>query len=321
MAQDITIWGASYSDVPAVTLPKTGGGTAKFYDDTGTKNITTSGTHDVTGFQYAEVDVDPSDVVISGAVTSTDDGEANVAIIPTGGGEPHLQTKSVTYTPSTSQQTDTVAPDSGYDGLEEVDVTINPIPSQYIIPSGTKSITQNGTGIDVASYANVDVNVPTGATNLVHGEFTAQSSTGVQSVTIPYTGNGYPLMAYISVKGGAYNNTSTGQTDWYNSMQRYAIGVWTMSKSIMDTTPTYGTSGSQNQAVTMSIYKNSTSSSTSYTRTSAMNTNTYSSSNASNAAATAVRFKSKTSMSVYVNTSSYGLLPGITYEYWIVYSS
>lgn len=32
MAQ-ITIWGASYSDVPAVSLPKTGGGTAKFIDE------------------------------------------------------------------------------------------------------------------------------------------------------------------------------------------------------------------------------------------------------------------------------------------------
>lgn len=32
MAQNITIMGASYSDVPAVTLPKTGGGTATFYD-------------------------------------------------------------------------------------------------------------------------------------------------------------------------------------------------------------------------------------------------------------------------------------------------
>lgn len=32
MAQ-ITIWGASYSDVPAVSLPKTGGGTATFIDE------------------------------------------------------------------------------------------------------------------------------------------------------------------------------------------------------------------------------------------------------------------------------------------------
>ena len=34
MAQNITLLGASYSDVPAVLLPKTGGGTAQFDDTT-----------------------------------------------------------------------------------------------------------------------------------------------------------------------------------------------------------------------------------------------------------------------------------------------
>lgn len=33
MAQNITLLGASYSDVPAVTLPKTSGGTATFIDE------------------------------------------------------------------------------------------------------------------------------------------------------------------------------------------------------------------------------------------------------------------------------------------------
>jgi hypothetical protein len=32
MAKDITLWGASYQAVPAVVLPKTGGGTATFTD-------------------------------------------------------------------------------------------------------------------------------------------------------------------------------------------------------------------------------------------------------------------------------------------------
>ncbi len=36
MAQDITLLGASYSAVPAVLLPKTGGGTASFTDVTDT---------------------------------------------------------------------------------------------------------------------------------------------------------------------------------------------------------------------------------------------------------------------------------------------
>lgn len=67
---------------------------------------------------------------------------------------PSLQSKSVT--PSTSQQT--VQPDSGYDGLSSV--TVGAIPSQYIVPSGSLAITENGTGIDVTSYASVDVAVP-----------------------------------------------------------------------------------------------------------------------------------------------------------------
>lgn len=39
MAQNITIMGASYSAVPAVTLPKTGGGTAKFIEETELKHL------------------------------------------------------------------------------------------------------------------------------------------------------------------------------------------------------------------------------------------------------------------------------------------
>lgn len=39
MAQNITLMGANYSAVPAVTLPKTGGGTAKFTDVTDTTAV------------------------------------------------------------------------------------------------------------------------------------------------------------------------------------------------------------------------------------------------------------------------------------------
>lgn len=34
MSQNITLWGATYSNVPAVDLPKAGGGTARFNDTT-----------------------------------------------------------------------------------------------------------------------------------------------------------------------------------------------------------------------------------------------------------------------------------------------
>jgi len=48
MAQNITLMGASYSAVPAVTLPKTGGGTATFTDVTDT----TAAAEDVASGKY-----------------------------------------------------------------------------------------------------------------------------------------------------------------------------------------------------------------------------------------------------------------------------
>lgn len=48
MAQNITLLGASYSDVPAVELPKTGGGTATFTDVTDT----TAAASDVASGKY-----------------------------------------------------------------------------------------------------------------------------------------------------------------------------------------------------------------------------------------------------------------------------
>ena len=45
-----------------------------------------------------------------------------IGSIPAGGGEPSLQSKSVTYT---SNGTNTITPDEGYDALSSVDVTVN----------------------------------------------------------------------------------------------------------------------------------------------------------------------------------------------------
>lgn len=103
---------------------------------------------------------------------------ANVNVQPT------LQAK--TATPTTSAQD--VEPDSGYDGLSKV--TVGAIPSQYIVPAGKKTITENGTDIDVSQFATADVAVPSSGGSsytLLHSEEIADqylSTTGAVLTTI-----------------------------------------------------------------------------------------------------------------------------------------
>ena len=54
---NITLLGASYTDVPAVDLPATGGGTARFHEVSGSQSINTNGTYDVTTKEEVVVNV------------------------------------------------------------------------------------------------------------------------------------------------------------------------------------------------------------------------------------------------------------------------
>ena len=63
-----------------------------------------------------------------------------------GGGGANLQTKSVSYTPSESAISDTILPDPGYDGMDEVDVSVAAIPDTYV-----------GSGITRRSSADLSV--------------------------------------------------------------------------------------------------------------------------------------------------------------------
>ena len=66
---------------------------------------------------------------------------------------PKLQSKEVT--PTKSEQN--VSADATYDGLSSVKV--NPIPNEYIIPSGSQTLTENKE-YNVSSLASVTVDVP-----------------------------------------------------------------------------------------------------------------------------------------------------------------
>lgn len=96
---------------------------------TGTKSITQNGTVDVSNYASANVSV-PT---------------------PT----PNLQSKSVTIT---ENGTTTITADSGYDGLDEVEVTTNVSGggSQAVLPNGIKFGTYASTNSDMSWLSNVD---------------------------------------------------------------------------------------------------------------------------------------------------------------------
>lgn len=134
-----------------------------------------------------------------------------------------INNQNKTVAPTTSQQTITY--DSGYTGLGTV--TVNRIPTNYIIPSGNKEITVNGTGIDVTAYATVSVAVPDGGgTTLVSDTLDAAGGTirtittkeivSLQTKTITPTSSvqtvnpdtGYDGFSQVTVEASS-NNTIT----------------------------------------------------------------------------------------------------------------
>lgn len=82
MAQNLTLWnGATYNNVPAVMLPKTGGGQARFTDTTPTTAV-------------------ESDVA-SGKIFIKADGSQATGTASGGGGEVNIDTKTITNSDAT----------------------------------------------------------------------------------------------------------------------------------------------------------------------------------------------------------------------------
>ena len=125
---------------------------------------------------------------------------------------PSYQTKTVT--PTTSQQT--VTPDAGYDALSQV--TVNAIPSQYIIPTGNLAITENGNNINVAQYATVSVNVSGGGSSTC--ATTTMTNSNDQATSIQFTGlSGEPK--WFFVRCAAQMSRSSSYSYYYITTVRY----------------------------------------------------------------------------------------------------
>ena len=305
MSDSLTILGEDYTGVTGIKATDTSSGnTLIFVRPQGTKSITANGTGiDVAAYATADVSVSVS---------------------------PNLQTK----TASPSESTQAITADSGYDGLDEVDVAA--IPSDYVgsgidrrsssnltasgatvtapagyyassasksvasgtagtptatkgtvsnhsvsvtpsvtnqtgyitgstktgtavsvaaseLVSGTKSISANGTGIDVTNYASVDVAVPSSAPNL-QAKTNIAPTTSSQTITADsgYDGlssvqiNAMPSMTLPTAASGTSSGTrkaiiaSSTSTQYINIPTGYnsAAAYYQLSAPTAMTLPT-----------------------------------------------------------------------------------
>ena len=123
-------------------------------------------------------------------------------------GGDETQEKSITPTRSTQA----VTPDSGK-YLSKV--IVNPIPDEYIIPSGGIIISENGRNINVAEYATVTVQVSSGVT-----------PTGQLAITNNGT---YDVTNYASVKVNVPTSSGGASLDAINSLpsaNKYNLGCY-----------------------------------------------------------------------------------------------
>lgn len=107
--------------------------------------------------------------LLSGYTATKNDGtKVSGAYVPSSA--PALQTKSVSYTPTESSQSQTVTADSGYDGLDEVNVSVGAISSTYI-------------GSGITQRSSTDLAVSGATVTAPSGYYSASASKSVASGT------------------------------------------------------------------------------------------------------------------------------------------
>lgn len=154
-----------------------------------------------------------------------------------GGGSPTLETVTKTYTPSTSAVTDTITPSAGYDGIEEVDVTVSAVP--YADAGGVISNTAYSTSNNQRKWTITVKGYAEGAGWVDEGEYGTANNTVYNAVA----------------SGTTVTPTTSSQTiGGANYMMEGAVTVSAMPSGTAGTpTATKGTVSNHAVSVTPSV--------------------------------------------------------------------
>ncbi len=137
-----------------------------------------------------------------GVVVVEEDDEHGGKVVHITGETVKMQSKTATPTKATQE----ITPDTGYSALSGV--TVNPIPNEYIIPSGSLTITENGQQ-NVAQYASVNVNVQAQEHEPNLQEKSATPTETTQEITAD---SGYDGMSKVTVGAISSGYVGSGVT-------------------------------------------------------------------------------------------------------------
>lgn len=216
MAQNITLLGASYSAVPAVTLPKTGGGTASFTD----VSDTTAAAADVASGKYFYTAAG-----VRTAGTSSGGG---------GGGPTLLATLSMGTISTTSTQAADTGKSISVSGVNDYDL--------LIVETSVNSVTNNRHTATVGVIyltASSTVGTKNGATVATAKWNSKISSSGVTTTRAGTTAYGiYPNSCTVATSNSVttatipmyqrYNSTSTGTINGTYTARVYGVKLYDM---------------------------------------------------------------------------------------------
>lgn len=185
----LEIFGKEYTNVKGFKATDNNDSIKAYIRPQGTMSITANGTGiDVT--EYAEVNV------------------AVPAPLPT------LQSKTRSYTPIETAQSETVTADTGYDGLDEVSVSVGAIPSSYVgsgVPTQAAQTITPGTSDQTIASGKYLTGTQTikGDANLIAGNI--KKDVQIFGVTGTYEGGGGGSSVFHE-----YVGQYTGNSIWFD---------------------------------------------------------------------------------------------------------
>ena len=189
MAKNISLLGADYPDVPATTLPKTGGGTATFWDI----DDTTASASDVLSGKYfhASDGTKTQGSIANGTITNNTSGGTSSGTVNRGsqikiGAGYYASDAYYTAQANSGTKTVTSAGTTSCDGYANVNVTDSPLLEVSVSATSSTSttisnnkITANHVVVNDAQVAGANISWSTSS-----GQLTISCSGGIPAMTL-----------------------------------------------------------------------------------------------------------------------------------------